>query len=107
MMHAGSPQHQQATGIKHQPGNQQSDQQHGQNSQQQQQQLLEHNPTAIEFFAFQQEFHRGKSHLLVSQPAENMNQNRHQHQRSPRQHVGWVEEELGEGRHGGIFSIQD
>ena len=36
-----------------------------------------------------------------------MNQNRHQHQRSPRQHIGRVEEELGKGGHRAGFRIQD
>ena len=61
--------------------------------------------TAVEFFAFQQKLHRRKSHCFVAQSTQDMNQNRHDHQRSPRYRDGRVEEELGDKGHGGESKI--
>ena len=94
MMSTCATQHQQSSRINQQPGNQQDDQQHGEDSQQKLEQLLKNQPAAIQLFTLQQELHGRKPDSTVAESTEDVNQNRQQHQRSPRQKKCRVQKKL-------------
>lgn len=100
MVTTGSAEHQQSTGIEQESGDEEGDEQDREDAEEELQKLFEQNTAAVELFAFKQEFHGGESHAAITKPAENVDEDWQEHQRTARQEEGRVEEILREKAHG-------
>ena len=66
--------------------------------------MFDEDAAAVEFFAFEEEFHSGEANAAVAEAAEDMDEDGQEDQRGAREEEGGVEEKLGEEAHGEEFA---
>ena len=95
-----SAEHEESSGVKQEASDEESDEEDGEDAEEELEELFEEDAAAVDFFAFEEEFHGGEANAAVAQSAEDMDEYGQGDERSARQEVGRIEEKLREEAHG-------